>query len=200
MVDSNVSTTETGIWEVLIKAGVIQEGHFKLKSDYHSEIYCNLKKLSFLPDLMDEICKIFSDKIVKKIDLDDIDVVVGPAVGAIIPAFLIANNLSKLFNFTEKCDGGMRFRDSENISGKNVLVIEDVVTTGGTIHQTIDAIKLCGGNVVCVAVIVDRSARKANFGVKLISGLELDFPVYLPNDCPICKDGEIPLYKPGSKN
>lgn len=188
-----------GIGEILIETGVIQEGHFELKSLKHSGTYCNLKKLSLFPKSMVEVCKILSDKITSEINSDNIDVVVGPAVGAIIPAFLVASNISKSFNFTEKSDGGMRFRDKENIFGKNILVIEDVVTTGGTIQQTIDAIKLCGGNVVCVAVIVDRSAGEADFGVTLISGLELNFPVHLLEDCPICQEGIIPLYKPGSK-
>lgn len=199
MKEINEKTAVRGIGEVLIETGVIQEGHFELKSLKHSGTYCNLKKLSLFPESMVEVCKILSEKIKNETNLANIDVVVGPAVGAIIPAFLVANNLSKLFNFTEKAELGMRFRDQENIDGKNILVIEDVVTTGGTIQQTIDAIKLCGGNVVYVAVLVDRSAGKANFGVKLISGLKLDFPVHLPENCPICKEGIIPLYKPGSK-
>lgn len=191
---------DTRIKAILIETQSIQEGHFKLRSGMHSGIYCNIKKLSLIPEAIDEACRILSDELQKKVDLTTIDVVVGPAIGAIIPAFLVAGYINKLFNFSEKADGAMKFRDSSNIEGKNVLVIEDVVTTGSAIYQTIEAVKSAGGNVTLVAVIADRSGGKVDFGVPLISAIELDMPAYEAGECPICREGIIPIYTPGSKN
>ncbi len=188
------------IYEILLKEGCIKAGHFLLKSGKHSGFYCDMKYLSLKPRAMTEVCRLLANKIADAIPLSNIDVVVGPAVGAIIPAYQIASILNKRNNFTEKKDGQMYFRNNDNIFGKNVFVIEDVATTGGTIYQTIDAVKAFGGKVVGVGVIVDRSEGRAAFNVPFVSGCEAKFTVYEPNDCKICKEAQIPLYKLGSKN
>ncbi len=196
------------IEDILEEEGCIKTGHFLLKSGKHSGTYCDLKSLSHNPKAMKKICKILSVKIQREIQskyLKSIDVVVGPAIGGIVPAYQIASKLKVQFNFTEKVDNkdkttlDMDFRDASNIAGKNILVVEDVTTTGGTINQTIDAINAYGGNLVAVAVLVDRS-NNIDFGVPLFYGTKLEIPVYESNDCKICKEGKIDLYKPGSKN
>lgn len=188
------------IYEILVEQGCIKQGHFLLKSGKHSGTYCDMKFLSLNPKAMSEVCKILSNSIANEFNLEEIDVVVGPAVGAIIPAYQVALHLDKQNNFAEKGEACLYFRNDSNIIGKNVLIVEDVATTGGTIQQTIDAVTLCGGNVVVVAVMVDRSGGKADFGLPLVSGIELNFPLYEADNCDICNEGEIPLYKPGSKN
>lgn len=191
------------IYEILLEQDCIKQGHFLLKSKKHSGTYCDAKDLSFEPDAIIDVCKQLTDKIRTNLsNFKEIDVVVGPAVGAIIPAFLIASYLGANYKCSEKKDGGMYFRKTSNLVGKRILVVEDVATTGGTVEQTIEAIKqIEGTTLLAVAVIVDRSNGEADFGVPLISGVELDdIPVYEANDCPLCKEGKIELYKPGSKN
>lgn len=185
--------------QILEKKGVIREGHFLLKSKKHSGKYIDLKLLSLYPDGMSEVCDVVAGKIKEVFFDQEIDTIIGPAVGAIIPSYEIAKKLEVQNNFVEKVEGGLVCRNPQNIIGKYVIIVEDVATTGGTIQQTINYVTEIGGTVIGVAVLVDRSGGDADFGVPMVSGAELSFSVYEAEECPLCREG-IELIKPGSKN
>jgi orotate phosphoribosyltransferase len=180
------------------EAGAIQKGHFKLTSGVHSDIYIQCAQVMQYPEFMNNLCS----ELGKKFRGDDVDVIVGPAVGAIIMAHVMARVLGPWVRaiFTERENGKMNLRRSFKIKkGEKVLVVEDVTTTGSSVKEVIDIIKERQGKVVGVGALIDRSGGKIDFGVKTQSLLTLDIKTYLPEVCPLCKKG-IPAIKPGSRD
>jgi orotate phosphoribosyltransferase len=150
------------------------------------------------PEFMNNLCS----ELGKKFRGDDVDVIVGPAVGAIIMAHLMARVLGPWVRaiFTERENGKMTLRRSFKIKkGEKVLVVEDVTTTGSSVKEVITIVKERQGKVVGVGALIDRSGGKIDFGVKTQSLLTLDIKTYLPEVCPLCKKG-IPAVKPGSRD
>lgn len=180
------------------EAGAIQKGHFKLTSGVHSDIYIQCAQVMQYPEFMNNLCS----ELGKKFRGDDVDVIVGPAVGAIIMAHVMARILGPWVRaiFTERENGKMTLRRSFKIKkGEKVLVVEDVTTTGSSVKEVIDIVKERQGKVVGVGALIDRSGGKIDFGVKTQSLLTLDIKIYLPEVCPLCKKG-IPAVKPGSRD
>jgi orotate phosphoribosyltransferase len=180
------------------EAGAIQKGHFKLTSGVHSDIYIQCAQVMQYPEFMNNLCS----ELGKKFRGDDVDVIVGPAVGAIIMAHVMARILGPWVRaiFTERENGKMTLRRSFMIKkGEKVLVVEDVTTTGSSVKEVIDIVKERQGKVVGVGALIDRSGGKIDFGVKTQSLLTLDIKTYLPEVCPLCKKG-IPAVKPGSRD
>jgi len=180
------------------EAGAIQKGHFKLTSGVHSDIYIQCAQVMQYPEFMDNLCS----ELGKKFRGDDVDVIVGPAVGAIIMGHVMARILGPWVRaiFTERENGKMTLRRSFKIkAGEKVLVVEDVTTTGSSVKEVIDIVKKRQGKVVGVGALIDRSGGKVDFGVKTQSLLILDIKTYLPEECPLCKKG-IPAVKPGSRD
>jgi orotate phosphoribosyltransferase len=130
---------------------------------------------------------------------DRIDAVVAPAIGGIIVAQETARALGVRAVFTEREAGVMTLRRGFSLkNGEAVLVVEDVITTGGSTRETIDAAKRAGGRVIGAGSIVDRSAGAVELGVRRCSLLTLDVPSYDPSECPLCRQN-IPVTKPGSR-
>lgn len=180
------------------EAGAIQRGHFKLTSGVHSDIYIQCAQVMQYPDFMHSLCS----ELGKKFRGDDIDIIVGPAVGAIIMSHVMARILGPWVRaiFTERENGKMILRRSFEIKkGEKALVVEDVITTGSSAKEVIDIVKQRGGTIVGLGVLIDRSGGKTDFGVKMKSLLTLDIKTYLPENCPLCKKG-IPVVKPGSRD
>jgi orotate phosphoribosyltransferase len=180
------------------EAGAIQKGHFKLTSGVHSDIYIQCAQVMQYPEFMNNLCS----ELGKKFRGDDVDVIVGPAVGAIIMAHVMARILGPWVRaiFTERENGKMTLRRSFKIKkGEKVLVVEDVTTTGSSVKEVIAIVKERQGKVVGVGALIDRSGGKIDFGVKTQSLLTLDIKTYLPEVCPLCKKG-IPAVKPGSRD
>jgi orotate phosphoribosyltransferase len=180
------------------EAGAIQKGHFKLTSGVHSDIYIQCAQVMQYPEFMNNLCS----ELGKKFRGEDVDVIVGPAVGAIIMAHVMARVLGPWVRaiFTERENGKMTLRRSFKIKkGEKVLVVEDVTTTGSSVKEVIDIVKERQGKVVGVGALIDRSGGKIDFGVKTQSLLTLDIKIYLPEVCPLCKKG-IPAVKPGSRD
>jgi orotate phosphoribosyltransferase len=180
------------------EAGAIQKGHFKLTSGVHSDIYIQCAQVMQYPEFMNNLCS----ELGKKFRGDDVDVIVGPAVGAIIMAHVMARVLGPWVRaiFTERENGKMTLRRSFKIKkGEKVLVVEDVTTTGSSVKEVIAIVKERQGKVVGVGALIDRSGGKIDFGVKTQSLLTLDIKTYLPEVCPLCKKG-IPAVKPGSRD
>ena len=179
------------------EAGAIQKGHFKLTSGVHSDTYIQCAQIMQHPEFMHNLCS----ELGKKFRGDDIDVIVGPAIGGIIMAHVMARVLGPWVRaiFTERENGKMTLRRSFEIKeGEKVLVVEDVTTTGSSVREVIDIVKLRKGKVVGVGVLIDRSGGEVDFGIKTEKLLTVDIKTYLPEECPLCKKG-IPVLKPGSR-
>ena len=179
------------------QAGAIQKGHFKLTSGVHSDTYIQCAQVMQHPEFMHNLCS----ELGKKFRGDDIDVIIGPAIGGIIMAHVMARVLGPWVRaiFTERENGKMTLRRSfEIIQGEKVLVVEDVTTTGSSVREVIDIVNSRQGKVVGVGVLIDRSGGKVDFGIKTEKLLTVDMKTYLPEECPLCKKG-IPAVKPGSR-
>ena len=179
------------------QAGAIQKGHFKLTSGVHSDTYIQCAQVMQHPEFMHNLCS----ELGKKFRGDDIDVIVGPAIGGIIMAHVMARVLGPWVRaiFTERENGKMTLRRSFEINqGEKVLVVEDVTTTGSSVREVIDIVKSRQGKVVGVGVLIDRSGGKVDFRIKTEKLLTVDIKTYLPEECPLCKKG-IPAVKPGSR-
>ena len=179
------------------EAGAIQKGHFKLTSGVHSDIYIQCAQIMQHPEFMHNLCS----ELGKKFRGDDIDVIVGPAIGGIIMAHVMARVLGPWVRaiFTERENGKMTLRRSFEINeGEKVLVVEDVTTTGSSVREVIDIVKSRQGKVVGVGVLIDRSGGEVDFGIKTEKLLTVDIKTYLPKECPLCKKG-IPVVKLGSR-
>ncbi|MDL2236677.1 orotate phosphoribosyltransferase [Christensenellaceae bacterium OttesenSCG-928-K19] len=175
---------------------VMLEGHFLLTSGKHSDKYMQCAKLFQYADVSERICKQLADQFRE----EEIDLVAGPAIGGIIMAYEMGRQLGVKNVFAERENGKMTFRRGFDIpEGANVLVTEDVVTTGGSVKEVVELIQKLGGKVVGVGSVVDRSNGKVNFGVPFRSVLSMEVVSFEPDECPLCKEG-IPAIKPGSRN
>ena len=185
---------ENMLKEKLIDLGVLQEGHFLLSSGNHSDKYLQCAKLLQYPqenDLVSQgIAQLFKD--------EQINLVIGPALGGITLAYEVGRALGTRAIFAERKDGIMQIRRGFNVeAGENVLVVEDVVTTGGSVLEVIDLLKEIGANVIGVASIIDRSAKDIDFPCPFKSLLKMEIKVYPPEECPLCAQS-LPIDKPGS--
>ena len=182
------------LMKMLEETGAIRYGHFLLSSGMHSDTYIQCALLLMYPEYAEKLgkalCSLFSDI--------DFDLIASPALGGIIIGYEVAKKANKPFVFTERNGKGeMMLRRGFTIqAGMKVLIIEDVVTTGGSVYEVRDVIEGLGGKVVGCGSIIDRS--EAPILLMLRSLLKMKLNIYDPSDCPLCKRG-IPLEKPGSK-
>lgn len=184
------------ILKILEDAGVLLKGHFLLTSGRHSARYLQCAQLFQYP----EYSRIITEELVKQFADEKIDLVVGPAVGGIILSYEVSRQLNVKNIFMERENGNMTLRRGFEIEeGMRVLVVEDVVTTGGSVKEVIDVIKEKGGIVVGVGSIVDRSTGNRKFEEDLKSVIKFEIETYSPDECPLCKEG-TPAVKPGSRN
>lgn len=174
---------------------VMLEGHFLLTSGRHSDKYMQCAKLFQYADASELVCKQLAEQF-KGIK---IDLVAGPAIGGIIMAYEMGRQLGVKNIFAERDNGVMTFRRGFEVpKGANVLVVEDVVTTGGSVREVMELIREAGANVAGVGSVVDRSAGQVDFGCDFKAVLSMEVKSYEPHECPICKEG-LPLVKPGSR-
>ncbi|MEJ6950481.1 orotate phosphoribosyltransferase [Natronospora cellulosivora (SeqCode)] len=177
-------------------SNALLDGHFLLTSGLHSEAYIQCAQLLQYPDLAEKFCKALAPKL----ESYGIELVVGPALGGVVVAYEMARTLKVPNIFAERKNGEMSLRRNFQIKpGQKVLVMEDVVTTGGSVKEVVDVIKEKGGEVVAVASLIDRSGGEADFGVPFESLIEFNFEVYQPENCPLCKKGSEAV-KPGSRS
>jgi len=189
-----MTMTETGVLEALREAEAILHGHFQLTSGRHSGTYVQCARVLEDPGLTTELAEAMAASVS---DLD-IDLVAAPAVGGIIIGFAVAQALGVKFIFSERQQGTMVFRRSFTVApGQRVLVVEDVVTTGGSVAEVIDLIRASGGVVVAVTSIIDRGGEKA-FDAEYRPLLKLEVESMEPRDCPQCGAG-TPIDSPGSR-
>lgn len=177
------------------ETGLMLEGHFLLTSGRHSNRYMQCAKLFQYPVYSEMICK----DLAKRFEGQQIDLVVGPAVGGIIMSYEMARQINVPNIFAERENGNMTLRRGFTIpKGAKVLVVEDVVTTGGSVREVMDIVANSEAEVVGVCVVVDRSGGKIDFGVPFFAAYETEIQSYEPSQCPLCKQG-LELVKPGSR-
>lgn len=170
-------------------------GHFRLSSGMHSDTYLQCALVLQYPDVAERIgaamANLFADK--------KPDSVVGPAIGGIVIAQEVGRALGVRAMFSEREGEVMTLRRGFSVAeGERVLVVEDVITTGGSVQEAVDALVAMGAAVVGVGAIIDRSGDRATFSVPFKSLARLDVGAYKEEECPLCRDGQ-PIYKPGSR-
>lgn len=181
--------------KIFKESNAMLEGHFLLTSGRHSDRYLQCALVLQDPQTAGKLAKELAAKISEK----NIDIVIGPALGGVTLAYEMARQLKTKALFAERDNGVMTLRRGFKIpKGARALVVEDVVTTGGSVLEVIDVVKEAGGQVVAVASLVDRSNGKVDFGYPFYSLLPLEVISYEAKDCPLCEKG-LPLVKPGSR-
>ena len=179
------------------KAGALLEGHFILSSGRRSPVFLQKALVFSQPDVSARLCEALARKIIEQ--FGRVDVVCGPAVGGIIPGYETARALGCRSLFTERQDVEMTLRRGFEIKpGERVIIVEDIVTTGLSMRETIAALRKTPGEIVATACIVDRSNGAVDVGLPLVSLAALDFPDYDANDLP-SELAAIPPVKPGSR-
>ncbi len=182
------------IRNILIKNGVILEGHFLLRSGKHSHIYFEKYRLIEKPHLLSMLVK----SLIKKYIPDDFDVVVGPVTGGAIIAFEFARQTDRRFLIAEKQNYGFVIERGSGISrGERVIVVEDVVTTGGSVRKVIEEVKRKGGNVLAVYSLIDRG-ESGEWNLPYFTLYTEKVESFYPEECPLCKQG-IPLNVKGGR-
>ncbi len=183
------------ILQMFKDSGAMLEGHFLLSSGRHSDQYLQCALVLQYPDRAEKLARELAAVIPKQ----KIDIVIGPALGGITIAYEVARQLGAMALFAERENGKMTMRRGFQIpKGAKVLVVEDVVTTGGSVMEVAALVEELGGEVVGIASIVDRSNGKVELGYPYYSILPLDVVSYEEDECPLCKQG-IPAVKPGSR-
>jgi len=184
------------VLDVFKLTGGILTGHFLLTSGLHSEKYLQCAKVLQYPGYAEQLGLMIGETFSN----DQVHVVVSPAVGGIIIGYEVARSLSVRAVFAERVAEDMMLRRGFSLKpGERALLVEDVVTTGESIKETAQVVLDAGGLVVGIASVVDRTGGiKIADGIKQVSLLTMDIPVYEPSSCPMCNKG-IPFEKPGSR-
>lgn len=189
--------SEQRVTEILKEAGVLLEGHFLLTSGRHSNKYLQCARIfrntKYSEELCADLAKLFADH--------HVQLVIGPAMGAVQMAYEVSRHFACENFFTERDENGaVTLRRGFVIEpGQRVLVVEDVVTTGGSVKEVIELIQNAGGVVAGVGSIVDRTGGKIDFGVPFKAVYSAEVTSWEPAECPLCKDGLHELVKPGSR-
>ena len=175
------------------------QGHFKLTSGKHSEWYFEKIRLIEKPAALEKIVDLLVEKI--KADGEDFDYVVSPAYGAIAIGFLAALKLGKKFAFSQRADEKMTIRSGfSGLDGSRAVIVEDILTTGGSIQEVISCLREHQVGVAGIYVLVDRSGGSVPIEGKAVGSLlALKVEAFEPNVCPFCAKG-LPITKPGASD
>jgi orotate phosphoribosyltransferase len=181
---------------VLREVGALKEGHFLLSSGRHADRYIEKFELFFRPRETEIVCR----QIAARFADAGVETVAGPTTGGILLAFEVARQLGVRAAYAERAEGraGREIRRGRTFRpGERVLVVDDILTTGGSVRETLAALASHGVEVVAVAVLVDRGGGRVDFGVPLSPLWRTDIITYDPATCPLCRAG-APLAKPGT--
>lgn len=191
-----MAMTNEELMQILTETGAYQSGHFKLSSGLHSGNYIQCSQLLKFPHIAEKVCaeigELFKD--------ENIEMVVGPAIGGILVAYEVGRALNVPAIFAERENGVMTLRRGFRVEpGTRCLVTEDVLTTGGSAQEVVELLQSKGAEVVAATSIIDRTpGNTLKLKVPFKSLIQLSFPTYNPEDCPMCKEG-MPIQKPGSR-
>ena len=187
--------TRDELLDLYRQSGALLEGHFRLSSGLHSPGYLQCALVLQHPRHAEALGVAMAARVR---DLRA-TVVLSPALGGVVIGQEVGRALGVRAIFAERQEGRLALRRGFTLAaGDRVLVVEDVMTTGGSTRETIEVAKAAGGEVVGTASIVDRSGGTIRFDVPFASLLEIDLPTYDPDSCPLCAQG-LPVVKPGSR-
>lgn len=181
--------------QILHQSGALLEGHFLLTSGRHAARYIQCARVLQYP----AYAALLGEELAGFFRAEEVQAVLGPALGGIIVAHEVARALGARAIFAEREEGRLTLRRGFSLAaGEAVVVVEDVLTTGGSARETMALAQAAGARVVGVGALVDRSGGRLDLGVPTRALLTLDVPSYEPQDCPLCREG-LPLVKPGSR-
>ncbi len=200
-------TKENEVIKIFKKSKALLSGHFLLSSGLHSPVYFEKFQVLKNPVYIQKLCK----KLAQLFKKDKVQVVIGPATGGILLAYEVAKNLKTNFVFAET-ENNQRVlkRGFEIKPNQRVLLVDDVLTTGGSVREVIDLVERCQGKIIGIGFILDRSGGKISFSPKanqtmfksdkypLKALATVEALTYHPSDCPLCRK-KLPLVKPGSR-
>ena len=190
--------TKDEVLNIFRECGAMLEGHFILSSGLRSPIFLQKARVFMYPEKAEKLCRALADKI-RAAGYGDVSQIVSPAVGGIIPGYETARHLGVPAIYTERVEGIFQLRRGFDIGkGEKVIVVEDIVSTGLSIRECIDALRRIGADVVAAACLIDRSAGDADVGVPLIALTRYKVPAY-PADSLPPELAAIPAVKPGSR-
>lgn len=185
------------VLDIFRSAGAVLEGHFILTSGLRSPTFLQKARVFMHADKTERLCKALAEKIRTEVS-GPIDYIVGPAVGGLIPAYETSRHLGVPAIWVEREQGVFRLRRFEIEKGARVVIVEDIVTTGLSIRETIECLRDLGAEVLAAACIIDRSAGKSDVGVPLIALAQYEVPAYPADKLPP-ELAAIPPVKPGSR-
>ena len=187
--------TENEILEIFRQHAAVLEGHFILSSGLHSNRYIQCALVLQHPRVAEQLCS----ELAAKLRHLGATVVAAPALGGVIVSHEVARALGLRALFAERQEGVMTLRRGFSLAaGEPTLVVEDVITTGGSTRETMAAVEQAGGKVAGVGALIDRSGGTADLGVPKTALVTLSVQNYNPQECPLCQSG-IPAVKPGSR-
>lgn len=181
--------------EVLERSGAVLHGHFLLTSGRHSDIYFEKFRVLEQPKVLTELCAPIADRF-----RGGVDVVAGPTTGGIIVAFEVARQLGVNAVYVESEDGARKLRRGATIDpAARTLVVDDVLTTGKSLRETLELVRGVGGTPIGVACLIDRAESQIDFGVPLYASHRVDARSYSPTEVPDWL-AALPLTKPGTSS
>jgi orotate phosphoribosyltransferase len=185
------------VLDIFRKCGALLEGHFILSSGLRSPLFLQKAKVFQYAAETEKLCKALADKI--REEIPGVTKIVSPAIGGIIPGYETSRHLGVPALYTERVEGQFELRRGFEISPDDkVIVVEDIVSTGLSIRECVEALRNIGANVVAAACLIDRSAGEADVGVPLVSLIEFKVPAYPADQLPP-ELAAIPATKPGSR-
>lgn len=191
-----MTVASSDIERVFRDSGALRDGHFILASGRHSSSYLEKFQVLQHPAETERLCA----RLASWAKTRDVETVAGPTTGGIILAHEVARQLGVRAIYAERRENGTgrEFRRGFALRpGERVVVVDDIMTTGGSLQETVEAVRKAGGHVAGAAVLVDRSGGAANVGVPIEALWRLEIPSYAPAECPLCAKG-IPATHPGT--
>jgi orotate phosphoribosyltransferase len=196
-----VTAQPESILDVFRQTGAYLSGHFRLTSGLHSPEYLQCALVLQHPEIAERLGAKLAAELRRETGAEKISVVVSPAMGGLIIGHEVARALGARFVFTERdgVSGKMILRRGFALQpGEAAVVVEDVITTGGSTREVVDILKASGARAIAAGSIIDRSGGKAQVGAPRVALATLDVVAYQPEDCPLCRQG-LAVSKPGSR-
>lgn len=192
-----MNATTSSTLDIFREAGAYLKGHFRLTSGLHSPEYLQCALVLQHPAYAEQLGRELAERLRSP---EGVDLVASPAIGGLPIGHEVARALGARFIFTERGpDGKMTLRRGFSVTpGERAVVVEDVVTTGGSSKEVVEVLKAAGAEVLAAGSIIDRSGGHAEIGVPRVALAVLKVLTYTPEDCPLCREG-MPVVKPGSR-
>lgn len=187
--------TQKDFEEIFQDCGALMSGHFLLSSGLHSDAYLEKFRIFERPEVHSRIIS----ELLSRFEGVSAETVLGPALGGVIMASEAGRQLGVRAVFAEKEGGKLTLRRGFELhEGERVLIVDDIVTTGGSVKETVKIAQDAGVEIAGIGIMADRSGGKVDFGIPYKALMTFSLPVYEPDSCPVCAKG-IPLVKPGSR-